>query len=108
MFLSFSASEAQLVFAYTKRDQYEVVMEFTNSREVDLIFDQWVGEKLYPELKLLADFGMIIVYNGMEGAPKEPLEINRTRKHYCSRACYTSPSRARTYNPAVNSRVLYH
>lgn len=60
------------VFDCTKRDQYEAVMEFTNGRGVDLVFDQWVGEKLYPELKLLADFGMIVVYNWMEGAPKDP------------------------------------
>lgn len=60
------------VFDCTKRDQYEAVMEFTNGRGVDLVFDQWVGEKLYPELKLLADFGMIVVYNWMEGPPKEP------------------------------------
>ena len=30
------------------------------------------------------------------------------RKPWCLRAFSNSPSRARTYNPAVNSRVLYH
>ena len=32
----------------------------------------------------------------------------KTRKHWCLRAFTNSPSRARTYNNSVNSRVLYH
>lgn len=61
----------QHVFNCTERGEKEAIMEFTNGRGVDLVYDQWVGEKLYPELDLLADFGMIVIYNWLEGEPKE-------------------------------------
>lgn len=59
------------VFNCCERNEKDAIMEFTNGRGVDLLYDQWVGEKLYPELDLLADFGMIVIYNWLEGEPKE-------------------------------------
>ena len=59
------------VFNCITQDEKQMIMEFTNGRGVDLVYDQWVGEKLYKELDLLADFGMIVVYNWLEGEPKE-------------------------------------
>lgn len=59
------------VFNCAKCDEKEEIMKFTNGRGVDLVYDQWVGEKLYPELDYLADFGMIVIYNWLEGEPKE-------------------------------------
>lgn len=59
------------VFNSTKIDQYKAVKEFTNQRGVDLLFDQWVGENFYKQFDLLADFGMVVVYNWLEGSPNE-------------------------------------
>ena len=59
------------VFNCTECDEKEQIMQFTNGRGVDLVYDQWVGEKLYKELELLADFRMIIVYNWLDGEPKD-------------------------------------
>lgn len=59
------------VFNSTTVNQYEAVKEITNQRGVDLLFDQWVGKSFYKQFDLLADFGMVVVYNWLEGSPKE-------------------------------------
>lgn len=59
------------VFNCSKCDEKEEIMRFTDGRGVDLVYDQWVGEKLYPEFDLLADFGMVVIYNWLDGEPKE-------------------------------------
>lgn len=62
---------AQHVFNCNDYDEKEEIMKATNNRGVDLVFDQWVGKKLYKELDYLADFGMIVIYNWLEGSPEE-------------------------------------
>ena len=39
-------------------------------RGVDLIFDQLVGENFKKQFEYLADFGMIVIYNWLNGDPK--------------------------------------
>lgn len=57
------------VFNCTEVDQQDAIREFTNGRGVDLIYNQWVGPKFFDEFSMLADFGMIVVYNWLDGSP---------------------------------------
>ena len=57
------------VFNYREEDAAEKIAAFTGGRGVDLVFDQRVGDGLFSNLDLLADFGMVLVYNWLDGAP---------------------------------------
>lgn len=57
------------VFNSTEVDEKTAVLEYTNGRGVDLIFDQLVGPTFFDQFEMLADFGMIVVYNWIYGAP---------------------------------------
>lgn len=57
------------VFNSIEVNQHDAIREFTKGRGVDLIFDQWVGPKFFDEFSMLADFGMIVVYNWLDGTP---------------------------------------
>lgn len=57
------------VFNSTEKNQYDTIRELTGGRGVDLIFNQWVGANFFDEFSILADFGMIVVYNWLDGSP---------------------------------------
>lgn len=61
---------ANCVFNHTKENAKDVILEYTNGRGVDLIFDQLVGENFKKQFEYLADFGMIVIYNWLKGDPK--------------------------------------
>lgn len=58
------------VFDHSCEDAKTVIMEHTKGRGVDLIFDQLVGENFKNQFSYLADFGMIVIYNWLQGDPK--------------------------------------
>lgn len=61
---------AQCVFNWKEENEKDVIMEYTKGRGVDLIFDQLVGERFRSQFEYLADFGMIVIYNWLEGSPE--------------------------------------
>lgn len=60
---------AKCVFNYNKEQQKEVILDHTNGRGVDLIYDQRAGRQFQEQFACLADFGMILLYNWLEGCP---------------------------------------
>lgn len=60
---------AHHVFNCLKADTKEEIMNFTNGVGVDYIFDQLVGKTFFDQFDILADFGLIIVYNWLYGSP---------------------------------------
>lgn len=60
---------AKCVFNYTKEPEKDVILDHTNGRGVDLIYDQRAGKRFSEQFGFLADFGMIILYNWLEGSP---------------------------------------
>ena len=60
----------QCVFDCTKEDAKDVILDYTDGRGVDLIFDQLVGPHFKEQFEYLADFGQIVVYNWLEGSPE--------------------------------------
>lgn len=71
------------VFNYKKEDESEKIMEITGGLGVDLIYDQTAGKKISGRLKLLADFGMLVFYNWLDGDPelKQLEEIVQNAPH---------------------------
>ena len=61
---------AQCVFNHKEQDAKEVIMDYTRGRGVDLIFDQLVGRRFASQFEYLADFGMIVIYNWLDGSPE--------------------------------------
>ena len=61
---------AQGVFNYKTEDEKESVLAMTGGRGADLILDQLAGPHMKEELEFLADFGMIVLYNWLEGSPE--------------------------------------
>ncbi|MFR1976167.1 MAG: quinone oxidoreductase family protein [Coprococcus sp.] len=61
---------AQCVFNHKEQDAKEVIMDYTRGRGVDLIFDQLVGKRFASQFEYLADFGMIVIYNWLDGSPE--------------------------------------
>lgn len=61
---------AQCVFNWTEENEKDVILEYTHGRGVDLIFDQLVGERFQSQFEYLADFGMIVIYNWLDGSPE--------------------------------------
>ena len=47
-----------------------MILEYTNGKGVDLIYDQLAGPQLQEKVDALADFGMIVLYNWLEGDPQ--------------------------------------
>lgn len=60
---------AQCVFNSTKVSEKDAILEFTNGRGVDIIFDQLVGPRFEGQFDYLADFGIIVIYNWLDGDP---------------------------------------
>lgn len=58
---------AQCVFNYKKESEKEVILDYTGGRGVDLIYDQRAGKRFEEQFSYLADFGMILLYNWLEG-----------------------------------------
>lgn len=61
---------AQCVFNSTKVAEKDAILEFTNGRGVDFVFDQLVGKRFESQFDYLADFGMIVIYNWLDGDPE--------------------------------------
>ena len=77
---------AQHVFNYRQKDEAEEIRTFTNGRGVDLIFDQTAGPRLAERIHCLADFGMIVLYNWLDGDPElDQLDtIIKNAPHACA------------------------
>ncbi len=60
---------AQCVFNYTKEDEKAAVLAFTKGQGADLILDQMAGPDFKKQFEYLADFGMIVLYNWLDGDP---------------------------------------
>ena len=58
------------MFNHKEQDAKEVIMDYTRGRGVDLIFDQLVGRRFASQFEYLADFGMIVIYNWLDGSPE--------------------------------------
>ena len=58
------------MFNHKEQDAKEVSMDYTRGRKVDLIFDQLVGRRFASQFEYLADFGMIVIYNWLDGSPE--------------------------------------
>lgn len=61
---------AQCVFNSTKVSEKDTILDFTHGQGVDLIFDQLVGARFESQFEYLADFGMIVIYNWLDGSPE--------------------------------------
>lgn len=61
---------AQCVFNSTKVTEKEAILDFTEGRGVDLIFDQLAGPRFEGQFDYLADFGTIVLYNWLDGSPE--------------------------------------
>ncbi len=60
---------AQCVFNSTIVSERDAILEFTDGHGVDLIFDQLAGPRFASQFDYLADFGMIVLYNWLDGDP---------------------------------------
>ena len=63
---------ADTVFNYKDADEKTSVLEATEGRGADVIFDQTAGVSMASEFDYLADFGQIILYNWLDGSPELP------------------------------------
>ena len=63
---------ADTVFNYKEDDEKTIVLEATEGKGADAIYDQTAGKKLAGRFDFLADFGQIILYNWLEGSPELP------------------------------------
>mgnify|MGYP002517209439 FL=1 len=61
---------ADCVFNYKTADVKGVVLNHTNGRGVDLIYDQVCGPNFKKQFDYLADFGQIVLYNWLKGSPE--------------------------------------
>lgn len=60
---------AQCVFNSRKVNEKEAILEYTQGNGVDIIFDQLAGPRFESQFDYLADFGMIVIYNWLDGSP---------------------------------------
>lgn len=75
---------ADTVFCYKTEDEREAVLNATDGEGVDYLMDQCVGEAFGSRLDLLARCGTVLVYNTLEGDPKENLvELLTSRYPRC-------------------------
>ena len=63
---------ADTVFNYKESDTKEIVLEATDGKGADVIYDQTAGKELVERFDYLADFGQIILYNWLNGSPELP------------------------------------
>ena len=61
---------ADCVFNYKTADVKETILNHTNGRGVDLIYDQLCGPDFAKQFDYLADFGQIVLYNWLNGSPE--------------------------------------
>ena len=61
---------ADCVFNRNTADAKEVILNHTNGRGVDLIYDQICGPAFSKQFDYLADFGQIVLYNWLKGSPE--------------------------------------
>ena len=61
---------ADCVFNRNTADAKEVILNHTNGRGVDLIYDQLCGPEFSRQFDYLADFGQIVLYNWLKGSPE--------------------------------------
>ena len=61
---------ADCVFNRNKADTREIILNHTNGRGVDLIYDQLCGPEFSRQFDYLADFGQIVLYNWLKGSPE--------------------------------------
>lgn len=61
---------ADCVFNYKEANVKEMILNHTNGRGVDLIYDQIAGPTFSRQFEYLADYGKIIMYNWLEGSPE--------------------------------------
>ena len=61
---------ADCVFNRNKADAREIILNHTNGRGVDLIYDQLCGPEFSRQFDYLADFGQIVLYNWLKGSPE--------------------------------------
>ena len=61
---------AQCVFNSTKVSEKDAILEFTQGKGVDIVFDQFVGQRFAGQFDYLADFGTIVIYNWLDGSPE--------------------------------------
>lgn len=60
---------AQCVFNYNSCNEKDTILEYTDGEGVDLIYDQLAGPDFGKQFEFLADFGMIVLYNWLDGDP---------------------------------------
>lgn len=63
---------ADTVFHYRENEEKAIVLETTDGRGADVIFDQTAGKEMADRFDFLADFGQIILYNWLNGSPELP------------------------------------
>ncbi|MCR5784116.1 MAG: zinc-binding dehydrogenase [Eubacterium sp.] len=61
---------AKHVFNYKTASAKDEVLNATNGKGADIIYDQTAGKKLIERFDYLADFGQIILYNWLDGSPE--------------------------------------
>ncbi len=61
---------ADCVFNRNTTDAKEIILNHTNGRGVDLIYDQICGPEFKEQFDYLADFGQIVLYNWLKGSPE--------------------------------------
>ena len=61
---------ADCVFNRNTANAKEVILNHTNGRGVDLIYDQICGLEFSKQFDYLADFGQIVLYNWLKGSPE--------------------------------------
>ena len=61
---------ADAVFNYNETDEAAAVLEATEGKGADVIYDQTAGRELAGRFEFLADFGQIILYNWLNGSPE--------------------------------------
>ena len=63
---------ADTVFNHRDFDEKTAVLEATEGRGADVIYDQTAGKQLAGKFDYLADFGQIVLYNWLNGSPELP------------------------------------
>lgn len=62
---------ADCVFNHAVADPVEEILSFTEGNGADVILDQLVGEKFRRNFEMLADYGLVVIYNHLHGFPSD-------------------------------------
>ncbi len=62
---------ADSVFNYKEEDDVEKIRELTNGKGVNYVYDQLAGPDFCRQFDMLATYGQIILYNYLNGYPKD-------------------------------------